>query len=88
MLVKMKGERNPHTLLVGMKISSVTMGIIMESSQKAKVKLLCYSAIGFLGTLKKTKLTLGITTDPYLSWHCLPYPSYGIILGAHQQMNK
>jgi hypothetical protein len=55
MLVKMKGERNPHTLLVGMKISSVTMGIIMEASQKAKVKLLCYSAIGFLGTLKKNE---------------------------------
>jgi hypothetical protein len=36
MLARMQGKRNPHTLLVGMYISTTTMENSMEAPQKTK----------------------------------------------------
>jgi hypothetical protein len=53
MLMRMWCNRNPYTLLVGMKISTTVMESSMEISQKVKIELLYYPVILLLGIYPK-----------------------------------
>jgi hypothetical protein len=53
MLMRMWGKRNPHTLLVGMQVSTTTMENSMKTSQKLKIDLPYDTSIPLLGIYLK-----------------------------------
>jgi hypothetical protein len=53
MLARMPGKKNPHTLLMGMPISTTTMENSNESPQKLKIELPYDLAIPLLGIYLK-----------------------------------